>query len=163
MKRKVSPGEEVVQQSRVADPERQRIGAEAGLGTFPKQFITYLEYRQSRVLNGRVSICLCCTGSNFSFRKFGRNFQRKFISPTLFGNVTTSKQSAPHFDVAGLLILQKGDRVALGMVGGCSMVNVFFLELFVGVVQILIDSLVRHRKMTSRNHYLPSNACPPGG
>ena len=68
-----------------------------------------------------------------------------------------------NFDVAGLLILQKGDRVALGMVGGCSMVNVFFLELFVGVVQILIDSLVRHRKMTSRNHYLPSNACPPGG
>ena len=45
------PGEEVVQQSRVADPERQRIGAEAGLGTFPKQLITYLEYRQSRVLN----------------------------------------------------------------------------------------------------------------
>ena len=45
------PGEEVVQQSRVADPERQRIGAEAGLGTFPKQLITYLEYRQSKVLN----------------------------------------------------------------------------------------------------------------
>ena len=45
------PGEEVVQQSRVADPERQRIGAEAGLSTFPKQLITYLEYRQSRVLN----------------------------------------------------------------------------------------------------------------
>ena len=29
------------------------------------------------------------------------------------------------------------------MVGGCSMVNVLFLELFVSVVQILIDSLVR--------------------
>ena len=68
-----------------------------------------------------------------------------------------------HFDVEVLLILQKSKRVALGMVGGCSMVIVFCLELFVDVVQILIDSLVRHRKMALRNHYLPSNTCPPGG
>ena len=53
------------------------------------------------------------------------------------------------------MILQKGDRVALGMVGGCSMVNMLFLELFVGVVQILIDSLVRAQSFrTSRAMYL---------
>ena len=60
-----------------------------------------------------------------------------------------------HFNVEGLLILQKGDRVALSMVGGCSMVNVLFLELFVSVVQILIDSLVRAQSFrTSRAMYL---------
>ena len=32
------------------------------------------------------------------------------------------------------------------MVGGCSKNNVFFLELFVGVVQMLIDSLFRVTK-----------------
>ena len=44
------------------------------------------------------------------------------------------------------MILQRGDRVALGMVDSCSMDNVFFLEAFVGVVQKLIDSLVRATK-----------------
>ena len=67
------------------------------------------------------------------------------------------------FRCCGFIESPKRCRVALGMVDSCSMVNVFFLELFVDVVQILIDSLVRHRKMTSRNHYLPSNACSPGG
>ena len=33
-----------------------------------------------------------------------------------------------HFDVEGSLILQKGKRVALGIIGGCSMVNMFFLS-----------------------------------
>ena len=31
-----------------------------------------------------------------------------------------------HSDVESSLILQKGERVALGMVGGCSMLNMFF-------------------------------------
>ena len=39
-----------------------------------------------------------------------------------------------------LIDSSKGERVALGMVGGCSKDSVFFLELFVGVVQILIDN-----------------------
>ena len=51
-----------------------------------------------------------------------------------------------HFDVEGSLILQKSKRVALGMVGGCSKDSVFFLELFVGVVQMFIDSLFRATK-----------------
>ena len=51
-----------------------------------------------------------------------------------------------HFNVESLLLLQKGDRVALGMVESCSLDNVFFLESFVGVVQKLIDSLVRATK-----------------
>ena len=60
-----------------------------------------------------------------------------------------------NFNVEGLLILQKGDRIALSMVGGCSMVSVLFLELFVSVVQILIDSLVRAQSFrTSRAMYL---------
>ena len=51
------------------------------------------------------------------------------------------------------MILQKGYKVALGMVGSCSMDNVFFLKSFVGVVQILIDSLVRATKF-------PRLSCP---
>ena len=58
-----------------------------------------------------------------------------------------------HFDVEGLLIRQKSEEIALGMVGGCSKDSVFFLEWFVGVVQMLIDSLFRATKF-------PKLSCP---
>ena len=58
-----------------------------------------------------------------------------------------------HLDVESLLIPQKGERVALGRVGGCSKDSVFFLELLVGVVQKLIDSLFRATKF-------PKLSCP---
>ena len=47
------------------------------------------------VVVGRISIGLCCTDTDCSFRKFGRNFQRKFISPSLLEMAQQGRQSAP--------------------------------------------------------------------
>ena len=81
---------------------------------------------------------------------FWKWHNKKAIRTKAYASSCFVLQSCPHgdrhFDVEGLLILQKGDRVALGIIGGCSMDNVFFLELFVGVVQILINSLFRATK-----------------
>ena len=99
--------------------------------------------------------CLCAALPLLAV--FGNGTTRETIRTKAYASSYFVLRGCPHgdrhFDVEGLLILQKGERVALGMVGGCSMDYVFFLELFVGVVQILIDSLFRATKF-------PRLSCP---
>ena len=65
-----------------------------------------------------------------------------------------------HFDVEGLLILQKGERVALGMVGGCSKRHKVSLVVLSGqllTVWMILksgnDQRTTHFALTSPSHH----------
>ena len=141
------PGEEVVQQSRVAVIRMPEVRSRSCFGHLSQQLIAHLKYTQSRVLNAMDNLMNVVVGAvvdasvyaftaqavifllasldvifnaNLFHLPFWKWHNKQAIRTKTYALSCFVLRSCPHghrhFDVAGLLFLHKGDRVALCMV-----------------------------------------------
>ena len=130
----------------------------ADLDTFKKQLITYVDHRQSRVLNimryfnecsrwsdyGRISIYFYCTDCDCSFRKLRRYFQRAFH--LAFFSINKSRAT----DHEGRLLsdcVRKSDNKERQFASKLTLHLVLFCE---GVLMTIVTSMLRSYRFPER-------------